>query len=145
MLKTPWIPTLTDRYTAHHDWRMPETGWTFRAGGSSYRVESILPRCAGVGRHRAWVNLLDLRTGRIFHECLESFWAMMDRGEGPNSVIVGWIDHEAKARRRHERRAARRQRRMGRAALAAVVDRLRAIAEADDAEAFGALLEKVGA
>ena len=113
MLHTPYVPRLTSWFTAPHDWREVETGLVFQVGNQSFRVEAIRPRCEKMNRFQAWVYIRNLRTGRVFHETLASFWAGLDNSElgGGNAlgVCISYSDHTKKAIARHNRKQARRR------------------------------------
>jgi len=108
MLHTPYVPRLTTRFTAFHDWREIETGLTFQIGNQTFRVEAYRPKIEKQHIYQAWVFIRNLRTGRIFHETLASFWAGLDRSE-LDGYGVHYIDHTKKAVARHHRKEARRR------------------------------------
>lgn len=108
MLHTPYVPRLTSWFTVSHEWREIETGLTFNVGNQAFQVEAYRPKTPKLDIHQAWVFIRNLRTGRVFHETLASFWAGLDRAD-LDGYAVRYIDHAQKAIARHNRKQARRR------------------------------------
>ena len=113
MLNAPYTP-ITHRFTAQHDWRMPEAGLVFKVGSYSYRLDAILPeqRHWGTPYRPAQAVLRNLARNTTFVMRLNVFWAKLDGSWG----ITYPTDQERalRSRMRHHRRLARQARSMAR-------------------------------
>ncbi len=83
------------KFTAEHDWRMPETGLVFGVGGFTYQVQAILPKDESQRRYRAQVVVAQLGTRRTFTEPLDKLWAGFD-GHWLDGHLVRWNDSPVK-------------------------------------------------
>jgi len=117
MLNSPYIPNVSKRFLAMHDWRDYSTGYTWSVfqksdtrRSESFQLVAIVPGTQP-NPNRGWAVIRHLATGRTFMEPLGKVFQMLDR-EGREGVLVTWKDHIDKAIRRHDRHQRRQMRSM---------------------------------
>lgn len=109
MLTAPYVPNLTRRFLAEHEWRPYDTGYTFsvaqngRRQWQSYQVVAILPREAP-NPNKGLAVIRCLRNGRTFEVPLGELFADLDRG-ALGAYPVSYHDSIHRAIARHRRRA----------------------------------------
>ena len=102
MLNVPYVPTLTARYTALHEWRMPQVGDVFGVGAYTYQTEAILPVNGANDTYQARVLIRRLGSLVTFLEPLNRLWAIWDALETRDGNGVRFTsDYIGKARRRN--------------------------------------------
>ena len=104
MLNVPYLPTITNRYTARHDWRMAESGLIFRAGSHTFQVEAILPVIAS---RPAQALIRNMARNTTFTMRLDLFWGHLDHDRNVWFSFPSDEDRARHARDRHRRREAR--------------------------------------